>query len=103
MVANEWAEMQTVRKTDIRLTLFWLAFVLIGCDLQYSATNQPNLDILYPNEINIVLRFGNTTFWWLLFSAAQYLFKYAIYERYITEPCDTVFVDFCTIAKVNAI
>ena len=24
MVANEWAEMQTIRKTDVRFTLFWI-------------------------------------------------------------------------------
>jgi hypothetical protein len=30
LVANEWTELQTVRKTDIRFTLFFLGFVLLG-------------------------------------------------------------------------
>lgn len=30
LVANEWTELQSVRKTDIRFTLFFLGFVLLG-------------------------------------------------------------------------
>lgn len=30
LVANEYAEMQTIRKTDIKFTLFFLVFILIG-------------------------------------------------------------------------
>ena len=30
LVANEWTELQTVRKTDIRFTLFFLGFILLG-------------------------------------------------------------------------
>lgn len=103
MVANEWSEMQTLRKTDIRFTLFWLAFILIGCKLEYNPTIQPSLDDLHENEINVVLRFANTTFFWLVFSAAQYLFKYLFYERFYGEPPEQLFVDFCTIAKVSVI
>lgn len=103
MVANEWSEMQTIRKTDIRFTLFWLAFVLIGLDLQYNATIQPSLEDLDPNQINVVLRFANSCFFWLLFSSVQYLFKYLFYERFYGEPPEQVFVDFCTIAKVSVL
>lgn len=30
LVANEWTELQCTRKTDIRFTLFFLGFVLLG-------------------------------------------------------------------------
>lgn len=103
MVANEWSEMQTMRKTDIRFTLFWIGFLLIGLDLQYNATHQTDLEDKDQAEVNIILRFGNTAFFWLLFSFMQYIFKYAIYERFISEPPEQLFVDFCTISKVSVL
>jgi meckelin len=30
LVANEWTELQCVRKTDIRFTLFFMGFILLG-------------------------------------------------------------------------
>ena len=92
-----------MRKTDIRFTLFWLGLVLIGMNLQYSATQQTTLTDLTPNTQNIVLRFANTTFWWLLFSGIQWALKWAIYQRYISEPPEQVFIDFCTIAKISVL
>ncbi|RYH14239.1 hypothetical protein EON65_33915 [archaeon] len=103
LVANEFAELQTERRSNIYFTLFFLGFFLLGLDLQYNATLQPNLNDLEPDQINIILRFGNSTFFWLIISLAQYLFKYFIYERYISEPPEQSFVDFCTIAKVSII
>ena len=103
LVANEYCEMQTMRKTDIRFTLFWLGLVLIGLNLQYSATQQTSLSDLTPNPQNIVLRFANTTFWWLLFSGIQWALKWGVYQRYISEPPEQVFIDFCTIAKISVL
>ena len=42
---------------------------------------------------NPVLRFANTTFWWFLVSGIQLFWKWAIYERYISEPREQFFVD----------
>ena len=95
--------MQTLRKTDIRFTLFWLGLVLIGLSLQYSATQQTTLTDLTPNVQNVVLRFANTTFWWLLFSGIQWALKWGVYQRYISEPPEQVFIDFCTIAKISVL
>jgi len=103
LVANEYAELQTRRKTDIKFTLFWLGFVLIGQNLQYSATQQTSLTYLAPNPQNCVLRFANTTFWWLLFSGVQWAWTWLIYQRYIGEPPEQVFIDFCTIAKISVL
>lgn len=51
LVANEWSEMQTMRKTDIKFTLFFLALILIGTpNLQFAATTQPVLDDLTPGN-----------------------------------------------------
>ena len=80
LVANEYAEMQTLRKTDIKFTLFFIVLVLIGQKLEYNSTQQPDVTNLTQGPQNVILRFAETTFWWLVFSAAQYLWKYFIYE-----------------------
>lgn len=101
LVANEFAELQTQRRSSIYFTLFWLGFFLLGLDLQYNATNQPDLTDVDADRVNIILRFANSTFFWIILSLAQYIWKYFIYERYISEPPEQVFLDFCTIAKVS--
>ena len=100
-VANEWTEMTTMRKIDIRMNLILLAFILIGCDQQYAATQQPDVSDLSPGKTNVVLRFANTTFWWLLLSFCQWAWKFLIYERFFSETREALFIDFCTIAKVS--
>ena len=80
LVANEYSEMQTKRKTDIKFTLFFLVLILIGLKYQYNATQQPNVLDLSEGSQNVLLRFAETTFWWFVFSGGQYLWKYLIYE-----------------------
>ena len=80
LVANEYSEMQTKRKTDIRFTLFFIVLVLIGQDLQYNATQQPSVSDISQGKQNVVLRFAQTTFWWFIFSGGQYLWKFLIFE-----------------------
>jgi meckelin len=41
LVANEWTEMQTLRKTDIRFTLLFVGFMMLGMREEYNATQQP--------------------------------------------------------------
>jgi meckelin len=102
-VANEWSEMQTMRKIDPHFTLFWLVFFLIGLGQENVATMQPNVGNLAANNspINPWLRFGNTVFWWLVLSAAQWLWKFLVYERFFSETKETWFIDFATLAKIS--
>lgn len=101
LVANEWNELTAARRTDIRFTLFWILFFLLGLNLEYNATQQPDLDDKTPGQLNIVLRFANTTWWWFVMSFFQWAWKFLIYERYISEPPEQVFVDLCTVAKIS--
>lgn len=103
LVANEWAELQTIRKTDIRFTLIFLAFILIGMREQNNATQQPELSDKSDGDHNTAFRFGNTGFYWLLLSFGQYAWKFFIAERYLGEPPERLFIDFCTLAKVSVI
>ena len=101
LVANEWNEMQVMRRIDLTFTLFWVGFFLLGLNYQYYATEQPNLNDLSINKVNPILRFGNSLWWWFVSIAAQFLWRKLIYERFISEPRESQFIDFCTIAKVR--
>ena len=103
LVANEWSEMTTVRRTSIEITLIFLVFFLLGLKLEYNATQQPDLSNTEEGDLNIVLRFANTTWWWLIISFAQWLIKVCFVERYLSEPPEQTFIDFCTIAKISVI
>ncbi len=56
LIANEWNELQAVRRISIGFTSIWMAFILVGQGLQYSATSQPNLQDRSPGDMNPVLR-----------------------------------------------
>jgi hypothetical protein len=70
--------------------------------LDYNATMQPDLGTKTSDSpINPLLRFANTTFFWLILTYAQWLWKYTIAERYLGEPPEQSFIDLCTLAKVR--
>merc|ERR1712167_388517 len=64
----------------------WLAFSLIFLKLENNCTQQPDITNLEDGECNIVLRFANTTWFWISISFVQWLWRFTIYERYISEP-----------------
>jgi meckelin len=101
LVANEWNELSVKRRTDIRFTLLFMTFFLLGLHLENNATQQPNLNDKSDGDLNVILRFANTTWWWFILSFAQWIWKFLIYERFVSEPPEQVFVDLCTVAKVS--
>ena len=100
-MTNEWNEMQKERRYDIQFALLLLATILVAADFQYAATPTPNYKDLTPGPLNIVLRFFNTSFWFLLIANVQIMWKWAIQDRYFTEPPTHSFVDLCTMAKIS--
>lgn len=103
-IANEYCQLSIKRRTNVTLTLFFLGLILIGSNYQYDATQQPALMNKNPEEkVNPVLRFATTMWWWLLLSGGQYLFKFLIYERFLAELPEQVFIDLCTLAKVSVL
>ncbi|GBG28027.1 Meckelin [Hondaea fermentalgiana] len=100
-MANEWNELQRVRKYDQNLAFLLLATILVAGDVQYAATPTPDFRDLTAGPLNMVLRFFNTSFWYILITTTQIIFKWAIQDRYITEPPTHSLIDLCTIAKVS--
>ncbi|TMW63403.1 hypothetical protein Poli38472_002344 [Pythium oligandrum] len=113
LVANEWAELQTIRRTSLELTLIVLLFLLYGCDLRFVAVPIPKAQMAYvPTRstslvtdqelaLNLYLRFAIISSLWLLLCIAQRLWKWMIWERFFDEPREQLFVDLCTVAKVS--
>ena len=63
LVANEWNELQTARRTNVTFVLFVLGWLLAGERLENAATAIPDLEDLGDGHHNIALRFANTTWW----------------------------------------
>ncbi|CEG45975.1 meckelin isoform x1 [Plasmopara halstedii] len=110
LVANEWNKMQTIRKTSLRFTLLCILFLLYGCNLKILALPIPKRHMQHAafvdaaeEHLNPYLRFANVTIWWLLISMCQRLWKWMIFERYIEEPREQLFIDLCTISKISLI
>lgn len=100
-MANEWNELQQYRKYNLPFSLLLLGTILVAGDLQYLATPLPNYQDLSPGPLNKVLRFANTSFWFIFITYGQIIWKWAIQDRFITEPPSQSFVDLCTLAKVS--
>ena len=102
-VANKYLDLCIHRKISIEFSLIWITFFLVGLRLENNATAQPNLFDRSNGLINPVLRFANSTFWWLLCALVQRLWRTIIYERYVSEPFEQYFVDLCTLSKISII
>ena len=56
LVANEWTEMLTLRRTNLCFSLLFIGFFLLGLDLENNATQQPDLNNTEDGPHNIILR-----------------------------------------------
>lgn len=101
--ANEWAELSTMRRTDVAMTMITLVVLLEGAKLKYVATPQPMVTDLSAGEINPALQFANTVFWYFVIVAFQILYQLCLGERYIGENPTTRYVDLCTVMKTSVL
>ena len=56
LVANEWAEMLSLRRTNLPFSLLFIGFFLLGLGLDNNATQQPDLDDKEDGPHNVILR-----------------------------------------------
>lgn len=117
LVANEWNELQTIRRTSFRFTLIALLFFLYGYDLRLLALPIPQAQMQYVGatvlassstlssdsslHMNVCLRFAIVSSLWLLICIVQRLWNWLVYERFFDEPRELLFIDLCTVAKVS--
>jgi hypothetical protein len=100
--AHEWASLATKRRAPVAVTMAVLVALLEGGRLKFVATPQPALT-LAAGALNPVLAFANTTFWYWLVVAAQYLWGALLWERFWAEDPCARFVDLCTVMKVSVL
>ncbi|XP_032813422.2 meckelin isoform X1 [Petromyzon marinus] len=104
-VANEWNELQTVRKLSPMLQLFAVLLFLkvvgfenLGLrDLGVTLLPAPNADEASWSRI---LRFGVASSVWLVVGAVQVIFNTIIYERFVEDKIRQ-FVDLCSMSNIS--
>ncbi|XP_050021369.1 meckelin isoform X1 [Alexandromys fortis] len=104
-VANEWNEIQTVRKTNplfqVLSTLFFLEVVgfknLALMDSSSSLSRNPS-DYMAP--YSRILRYAVATAIWLVIGIIQVFFFGAFYERFVEDKIRQ-FVDLCSMSNVS--
>ncbi|XP_061421558.1 meckelin isoform X2 [Lethenteron reissneri] len=104
-VANEWNELQTVRKLSPMLQLFAVLLFLkvVGFEnlglreLKVTLLPAPNADEASWSRI---LRFGVASSVWLIVGAVQVIFNTIIYERFVEDKIRQ-FVDLCSMSNIS--
>ncbi|XP_030060414.1 meckelin [Microcaecilia unicolor] len=105
LVANEWNEIQTLRKLNPRFQLFAVLLLLEVVGLKNIAARDLNLDLQpaadsYLAPWSPILRFGISASMWLAVGAVQVIFMVVIYERFVEGKIQQ-FVDLCSVSNIS--
>lgn len=105
-IANEWNEIQTIRKINPELQIFLVLFFLKVVGFEFLATTDPqsttsvNLTTDYVGEYSKVLRFAILSIVFLSVEAVQWFFFAFIYERFVGDALGD-FIDLCSMSNVS--
>ncbi|XP_076061869.1 meckelin [Oratosquilla oratoria] len=104
-IANEWNEIQTLRRTNLPLqllaTLFFMevaGFKNLASSDPYSNFHPSTLDYVPPQSF--VCRFAISTVVYIIIFLVQWIFKALLYERYVENKLQQ-FVDLCSLANIS--
>lgn len=105
-VANEWNEIQTIRKINQEFQVFGVLFFLKVVGFEHLATTDPlsrfsvNNQVDYVGEQSHILRFALLVIIYLVIEALQWFYFAFIYERFIGDSLGD-FVDLCSMSNVS--
>lgn len=105
-IANEWNEIQTIRKVNPELQIFLVLFFLKVAGFEYFATTDPvgsssvNYTTEYVGDFSKVLRFAILSIVFLSLEALQWFFFAFIYERFVGDSLGD-FIDLCSMSNVS--
>lgn len=105
-VANEWNEIQTVRKISPEFQIFATLFCLQVVGFEHLTTTDPisrfkvDLTSDYIGEYNAILRFAVLVIVYLTIECVQWFYFGFIYERFIGDTLGD-FVDLCSMGNVS--
>lgn len=74
MLTNEWVRVYSTRSYNIPFTLIVVLFILTGFKTDLMATPIPSTSLYDTGETYKVLRFAYTSFIWLIFMLAEWIF-----------------------------
>ncbi|CAH2285567.1 meckelin isoform X1 [Pelobates cultripes] len=104
-VANEWNEIQTVRKTNPLFQVIAVLFFLEIAGFKNLALMDPSSSLLKSADDYIApwsqtLRYGVITALWLAIGLLQALFFSVVYERFVEDKIRQ-FVDLCSMSNIS--
>eukprot|EP00795_Rhopilema_esculentum_P008416 gene8416-14397_t len=107
-VANEWREIQTMKRINPTLQILLVLFGLKVIGFEHLTTVDPvsrfsvNEAVDYVGEISFVFRFAVTSIMFVCVAVGQWLFFGMVYEHFIADAIED-FVDFCSISNISII
>ncbi|XP_064409881.1 meckelin [Latimeria chalumnae] len=106
-VANEWNEIQTVRKISPHFQIFAVLFFLKVVGFENLALKDPSSSLARNSEdymppMDPILRYGLATAIWLVIGFIQIIFFVVVYERFVEDKIRQ-FVDLCSMSNISII
>ncbi|UJR38008.1 hypothetical protein I4U23_030690 [Adineta vaga] len=104
-VANEFHEIQTFRRINPTIQLFFVLFMLKVINLENVATVQSGVNLFpsstdYQADYNGILRVGIAFSMWLGTGIIQYLLYVGFYERFFEDRIVN-FIDLCSVSNMS--
>ncbi|KAL4617058.1 meckelin [Arapaima gigas] len=106
-VANEWNEIQTIRKINPTFQVVAVLFFLEVVGFSNLALRDPSSALhrdteAYKSPWSLILRYGVATAMWLVIGLFQMLFFTVFYERFVEDKIRQ-FVDLCSISNISVL
>jgi hypothetical protein len=102
-VANQWNNLQTFRKVNIKFSIILMVFLLEGLNLRYIAAPHPKIGDLKAHEpTSIFLLFGLNCLCWFSICCVQMFIRWAIYGRYYKNRM-LQFIDLLSLSNISLI
>ncbi|MGH0151242.1 UNVERIFIED_CONTAM: hypothetical protein FKN15_040564 [Acipenser sinensis] len=106
-VANEWNELQTVRKINPVFQIVAVLFFLEVVGFSNLALMDPSSNLSrdpqsYQAPWNLILRYGVATSMWLVIGFLQIIFFTVFYERFVEDKIRQ-FVDLCSMSNISVL
>uniref|UniRef100_A0A673LWS0 Meckelin-like n=1 Tax=Sinocyclocheilus rhinocerous TaxID=307959 RepID=A0A673LWS0_9TELE len=106
-VANEWNEIQTIRKINPTFQVIAVLFFLEVVGFSNLALRDPSSDLrrspeAYTPPYSLILRYGVTSAMWLCIGLIQMIFFTVFHERFVEDKIRQ-FVDLCSISNISVL
>lgn len=104
-IANEWNEIQTVRKVNNVVQIFTVIFFLHVIGFENIASRDPHSTVTlsdeeYRAQSSRILRFAIASCVYMCVALVQWLFYTLVYQRFIEDPVRQ-FVDLCSVTNTS--